>query len=76
MSGQILTAVEAGLRLGYGRQTVGRLCENGRLAGAYRAGRGAHWRIPLAAVEAYRAGGRPFFRSRIDQSDQIAQKAS
>jgi excisionase family DNA binding protein len=73
MPGQILTAVEAAQRLGYGRMTVGRLCENGRLVGAYRAGSGSHWRIPLAAVEAYRAGVRGFIRRRIAQIAQIAQ---
>lgn len=73
MPGHILTAVEAAQRLGYGRMTVGRLCETGRLVGAYRAGNGSHWRIPLAAVEAYRASTRAFIRRRIAQSAQIAQ---
>lgn len=75
MPGQILTAVEAALRLGYGRMTVLRLCERGRLVGAYRAGIGCHWRIPLASVEAYRAGSRPFIRPKIAQSAQSAQSA-
>jgi len=74
----IMTAVQAGEELGFNRKTVGRLCESGQLVGAYRTGVGGHWRIPLSAIDAFRAATRPIRRppsGHIGQSGQIRQKA-
>jgi excisionase family DNA binding protein len=58
-SRELLTTVEAASRLGFSRATVVRLCEDGRLIGAYKTRPGGHWRVPLAAVEQLKAANRP-----------------
>lgn len=55
----ILTTVEAGRLLGYGRHTIRDLAEQGDLPGAYRAPGGGHWRIPTSAVEAFKQKNSP-----------------
>lgn len=55
---------EVAAELGYSPEKVRRMCEDGRfagdvergIAGAFRDGAGAHWRIPVDAVEHFRAG--------------------
>jgi hypothetical protein len=57
----VLTTTDVAARLGYSEAQVRRMCEAGRfdgdavtgVPGAYRAGVGAHWRIPVAAVELF-----------------------
>lgn len=57
----VLTTGEVGQKLGYSDDQVRRLCESGRfdgdpergVPGAYRACVGAHWRVPIAAVELF-----------------------
>lgn len=57
----MLTTTDVAGRLGYSDDTVRRLCEQGCFDGdrkrgvpsAWRPGVGAHWRIPVAAVELY-----------------------
>jgi hypothetical protein len=63
----MLTTTDVAGKLGYSDDAVRRMCEQGRfdgdpangVPGAYRAGLGSHWRIPLAAVEAFVARSRP-----------------
>lgn len=63
----LLTTTDVAGKLGYSDDAVRRMCEQGQfdgdpkagVPGAFRAGLGSHWRIPLAAVEAFRARTRP-----------------
>lgn len=63
----MLTTTDVAGRLGYSEATVRRLCEEGRfdgdaknkVPGAWRAGLGAHWRIPVAAVEHFVDASKP-----------------
>ena len=56
-----LTTTDVAGELGYSDDQVRRMCEEGKfdgdaesgVPGAYRAGVGAHWRIPPAAVELF-----------------------
>jgi excisionase family DNA binding protein len=63
VSRQILTSSEAGMLLGVRRALVVVMCERGVLVGAFST-LGGHWRIPIAAVDAYKARTRPFRRFR------------
>jgi excisionase family DNA binding protein len=63
VSHQILTTSEAGEQLRVHRKQIIVMCERGVLVGAWPT-LGGHWRIPLAAVDAYKAGTRPIRRLR------------
>lgn len=63
MTSKLLTTTEAGAQLGMTRGAVARMCEDGKLAGAFLTG-GGHWRIPRDAVDAYKASTRPLRRLR------------
>jgi excisionase family DNA binding protein len=69
----ILTSPEAAVALRFDRKTVCRLCEEGRLVGAYRTRLGGHWRIPMSALDAFRAATRPFVRTKIGRAGQTGQ---
>lgn len=57
----VLTTGEVAVKLGYSDDQVRRMCEDGRfdgdaergVPGAYRACVGAHWRVPMTAVELF-----------------------
>lgn len=57
----VLTTGEVAARLGYSDDQIRRMCEDGRfdgdgergVPGAYRACVGAHWRVPVAAVDLF-----------------------
>jgi excisionase family DNA binding protein len=53
-----LTTSEAAQRLGYSSASVRKLCEGGRLDGAFKL-LGGHWRVPEQAVEALIESSRP-----------------
>lgn len=62
----MLTTTDVAGKLGYSEESVRRMCEQGRfdgdgerVPGAFRLGLGAHWRIPIAAFEHFRASLRP-----------------
>lgn len=58
--GPVWTTAQVAARIGgYSEQTIRRMCEAGRFPGAYRNGLAGHWRIPEAAIEAYRESLRP-----------------
>ena len=55
-----LTIAEVANRLRVHRNTVARYLDGGKLPGAYRlAGGTGPWRIPAAAVEAFKREGQP-----------------
>jgi hypothetical protein len=62
---EMLTTTDVAGRLGYSEEHVRRLCEaghfdgDGTTPGAFRLGVGAHWRIPVTAVEHFLASSRP-----------------
>lgn len=51
-------------RLAYSEDAVRRMCESGKLVGAYRSGPGGHWRIPETAIESFFEATRPLRRKR------------
>lgn len=68
----VLTTGEVAARLGYSDDQIRRMCEDGRfdgnpdrdVPGAYRPCVGAHWRVPLAAVDEFLARSRSHVRRR------------
>lgn len=61
----IMTTIQVAKRLVYSDDQVRRLCEDGKLPGAYRSGVGGHWRVPESAVLAFLDGVRPKVRRRV-----------
>jgi excisionase family DNA binding protein len=53
------TSTELSRRLRYSSEDIRKLCDEGRLPGAFRKGAGAHWRIPESAVQAFLEETRP-----------------
>lgn len=74
----MLTTTDVAGRLGYSDDAVRRMCEQGRfdgdpvkgIGGAYRAGLGSHWRIPIAAVDLFVERSRPRIVRRAVKSDR------
>lgn len=54
----IVTAAQAAKMLGVSKRQVTDLCNEGAFPGAYRTSKSplAHWRIPLADIEAFKHG--------------------
>lgn len=50
---------KAGKMLGVEPKTVAKMCESGKLAGAFRLGEDGQWRIPRSAVQAFIDANRP-----------------
>jgi len=62
--GTVYTTAILAKALGYSEDQVRAMCEVGRFPGAYRAGEGAHWRVPQEAVTAFKEACRPKIRRR------------
>lgn len=69
----MLTTTDVAGRLGYSDEQIRRMCELGKfdgdgkgVPGAFRPGIGAHWRIPLAALEHFLASSRPKVVKRLN----------
>lgn len=59
MQSNRITTVAAGRMLGYGKDKIQRMCEDGKFPGARRDGHGKHWRIPVADLEAFLEASKP-----------------